>query len=164
MATGSSHAAIVAHIKGVLDTVTGLGKVITRPKDLKNIPEVEAEFSAGTPAIINAWVISREAVRVSRTNVPSSHEYRLHQYVVRGLYQLNEEKSSDDTFQQLINDILDAFTTRRQKFEASATVVIEDTDEVMARLITVVSYSGYVVHMCEIELVLRERITGISYV
>jgi hypothetical protein len=163
MAAGANHSQFVAHLTTILNSVTGIGTVIGLPRDKRDIEDIKDTFGSGTPKIINAWVIQREKVNILRTGAPTGHEFRSHQYVIRGYYQLNDDLSSDNTFQELINDILDAFLATRQKATGAAVAFFEDTDSIIVRMIDVAHFSGFYVHYCEIAVSMRERISKITY-
>jgi len=166
----STHSDIVTHIAAVLNTVSDISSyanVITRPKNLDNMDEIVDAFSkrdGDGNEIINAWVISREGIRMERTGAPSSHEFRVHTYICRFYYSMSEDLDSDDTFQALLNDVLDAFIPRRQKATEAATPAIEDTISMAFRNITNITFVGHWVHYAELELVMVERVTAIDYV
>lgn len=164
---GADHADFVDYIKRILELVPeiggGKGKIILRPRDVQDIDEIEEQFTAGTPPIINAWVISKERMTADRVNMPASHERRMHYYVVTGFYGMSDELDTDTTFHEILNNLLDTFITRRNKVVAGEQPFFEDTLEISVRVIDVRVLGAFVCHYAEIALTFSERIQHSPY-
>jgi copper chaperone CopZ len=161
MVTASKHVDLIEYAKECLEAVEGVGKVHTFPRDRQDTLDIETDFTANE--IINAWIIQRQGVQASTQGVPSRHEYRLHEFVIRGYYQLSDDLASEITFQELCNDIMNSLIIRRQKSSAEALAHIEDTDRLAMRMTTFKLANAYWVHYAEIDWVMRERIKDVGY-
>jgi len=170
-ANGAQHATFVTHIKEVLEyaqtqnTELNKGVIFDRPRDLQKIDLIANEFkkAGAEPPRFHGWVIHRERVAMSRQSMPRSHELRLHTYLIRGYYEVDDDLSSDNTFNEMVNDIMDAFIARRAKSSATATAFFRDTESIRVRAMTVINFSGYFVHYAEFELVFSEEFDGLTY-
>ena len=145
----------------VLTTVTAVGVIHKRAIDLRDLDEVEQAITdgIGDARKINAWFITREGAEDVRDGAPSGQGFRYHRFLISGYYQLVEADSTETTFQNIIDSVMDAFETRLTKVTGGSPQIVEYTQPLRIRRIGHTRFAKYLVHFCEIEVVYRERRT-----
>jgi len=97
---------IRTQIKSVLESVDGIGTVHEYER-WSNTWENFLEHFKDSNDRINGWTITRRATPAERRTMPIVT--RRHEFVIRGIYGLNDADESELTFQDLVEAIQDAF-------------------------------------------------------
>lgn len=97
---------IRAHIKSVLEGVSGIGTVHEYERWAADWTRYLALFKTSADKI-NGWTITRRGTASVRDTMPTI--MRNHTFIIRGIYGLKDTDESELTFQALIEAIQDAF-------------------------------------------------------
>jgi hypothetical protein len=158
----ATYTSLAGFLNTILSTVTAVGKIYQTERELQNIEEIKDAYSYGTPPRINCWIITREslsnATSMDGISAPTQQGYRIHNFIIRGYYELNDELGSVITFQNMVSDVLDALEPRKSRLDISSDFIIEYVYPANARTITAIRLvDAFPVHYCEISIVFRER-------
>jgi hypothetical protein len=147
-----SEATIRAQIKIIMEGVSGIGVVHSRKRVSTSLAGFFKLMTSGTPAMINGWMIHRQATPSERGNMPTID--RFHTYKILGLYDLDDENDSDSTFQALIEAIFDAF---KSNLTLNGTAL--NSDPINIDNIDEDEYVHRLFHTCELTLTVHDRAT-----
>lgn len=99
---------IADQIAAVLNVVANIGHVHTYQRNLKTREQIDAEFFDEEMGRHNGWTISRESFNGSQsTNLGNT---RLSVWKLRGFMAVQDSAATEKLFQQVIDDIDEAFT------------------------------------------------------
>ena len=100
-----SYSTILAELKTLLDAVTGIGTTFDYLPLLHDEQTLKSTFvSSGK---LHAWIITR--VNASGTNQTIAHTLRNHVFDIYGYYALDDANTSEKTFQQLCDTVMNKF-------------------------------------------------------
>lgn len=143
------YAQIRAQVASILSSVPGMGVV-------HQYERYAADYSAFLSLFkhqdkINGWVITRRGVptRLAAHQV----EDREHQLLLRGYYGLADSAASEHTFQQLVEDVQDAFKHDLTLGGACLKAGPVQVDVIEPRL-----FGTVLCHVAELSLSVRERL------
>jgi len=143
-----SEAAIRAQIKSILSGVSGIGEVHDYQRWAATWEKFLDLFKTGSDKI-NGWIITRTATPA--TVESTTHESRIHQYKIRGIYGLKDEDETEVTFQALIEAVAAAFRAKRTLNGAA-----EDSGPVNVAVVENRAFGGVLCHFCELDLPAEE--------
>jgi len=163
----SDYASIISKIKTLLEGVTGIGKVYDKPLDLRTYEDLKNYATIYDGAlgknIINCWIIERASARDIRggagVGFALQEAEREEIYRISGVYAYYDSGDSVVPFQGLVDRIL-------QKFLPEITFDDPDTiaGPLVARSIGFRTFGEVVCHSVALELPIRYRQTGLTYV
>jgi hypothetical protein len=145
-----SESTVLAQVKTLLDDVSGIGAV----HDYERFSRSPAEWLQlmRSSGIVNGWEIHRQRTPAVRDNMPTLR--RSHNYMISGIYELDDASGSEKTFQALIEAIYVKF---RDNHTIGGTCINSDPVQVMDVSVDVIAKTLY--HTCELLLVCYERDT-----
>ncbi len=153
MAQSSNYTAILAQIKTLLESVPGVGNVYSRQRRTTSWSEFTTLFQHPTEDYLSGWMISRSGVQESRlTNIELA---TVHDFLLTGIYSVNDGLDSETTFQGHIEDVRDVF---RADYNLSGTA--EFTDPLTNITIDYWMFGSVLCHRCTAHLAVHERLTG----
>ena len=148
-----SYLAIAQEIGKVLADVTGSGKVHLYHRHVTELAQLKEYFFDEDQGRLCGWTISRESFKDDQqTNIENE---RLSTYVMRGYYSHNDKEASELGFQDLCDNIAEAFRPQGNLNETC-----EKIYPVQARLIGYVEIGGVLNHYCELTLDVQEFLSA----
>jgi hypothetical protein len=143
-----SESAIRAEIKSIMEAVSGSGVVHDHERYSRSMAEfLSLMTSAGK---VNGWTISRKSTAAERVVYPSVD--REHVYAISGIFELDDENTSETVFQGLIDSYCAAFhakSTLNGQAIKSGPMIVEDVDTE--------EYGKRLFHVCELSLKVTDR-------
>jgi len=143
-----SEAAINTQIGTILSGVSGIGVVHNYQRWASTWEKFLDLFKTNSDKI-NGWMITRAATPA--TVESTTHESRIHQYKIRGVYGLKDEDETESTFQALIEAICDAFRAKR-----TLNGTAEDSGPLSVTVVENRMFGGVLCHYCELDLPAEE--------
>lgn len=143
-----SEATIRAQIKSILSGVSGIGEVYDYQRWASTWEKFLDLFKTDADKI-NGWMITRSATPA--TVESTTHESRIHQYKIRGVYGLNDEDETEITFQALIESVASAFRAKR-----TLNATAEDSGPLSVSVVENRMFGGVLCHFCELDLPAEE--------
>jgi len=144
-------------IKGILEGVSGVG-VVQEYHRYTRTPEGFKEFFTELVSqyerTASAWLISRDSLSQTTTGMPIPWEMREHQFVISGYVGLKDSTGTEETFQDLIDEIVDAFESRK---ELGLAGIVEYVRPLQVPVIDHAWLGPILCHHCEIQLAVLER-------
>ncbi len=152
MSYATIRAAIKSELEDVVGITGGLGIVQTFEPHVARIEDVKTFFTGINSNLVNGWTISRESV----TTLQGSDGFRFsrtHSIIVRGRFVLQTDGSTEETFQDLIELVLDKFDGNQiiwvkqpEENSQGPQVDIQETELL----------GSILVHLCEIRFEVEE--------
>lgn len=136
---------IIAEVAAILATVPDIGRVHAYRRAVAAQTDIEAVFKDVVTGQIRGWEVSREATASQDMLVAGTRER--HQIVVYGYMSINDAKRSEETFQELVEAVRDAFRVKRNLNGKAF-----DTTPMSARTVTAAMKAGVLVHYCELTM------------
>lgn len=144
-----SRALISAQIKGILLGVTGVGtKVHEYERWAANWKDYLALFKEGSK--IKGWTITR--TKTPETSKTPSANTRIHTFIIRGYYSLDDSEATEITFQDLVDEIATAFRTKPTLNETAA-----DSSPLQVDTVTGITFGDVLCHFCQLRLEVEEE-------
>lgn len=144
-----SRALISAQIKVILLGVTGVGtKVHEYERWAANWKDYLAFFKEGSK--IKGWTITR--TKTPETSKTPSTNTRIHTFIIRGYYSLDDSEATEETFQDLIESIATAFRT-----EPTINGTAFDSSPLQVDTVAAVMFSNVLCHFCQLRLDVEEE-------
>lgn len=138
-----------------LQLVSGIGVVHNRPRWINQWDMFVQNLVPAGDDKINGWWVSRESVEQDAHTIGvQGIDTRRHTFIITGFYSHLEDQNSELTFQQLIDDIMDALAPKKELISDLAFIF----DPVRARLITTLFIANHYVHFTEIEAIVTTRV------
>jgi hypothetical protein len=100
-----SESAIRAQIQDIMEGVSGIGVVHKYERYSKSIPKFLSLMTH--EGKVNGWTIHRQETPSERISNPAVERYHL--FAISGLYELDDEAGSEETFQALLEALVQAF-------------------------------------------------------
>lgn len=147
-----SVATVRAKLKTELEAVTGIGVVHDYIRYANNWTAYIDKFKTSSDKI-NAWWIEWDSAETNRTNVTNVLE-RIHSFKIFGIYGLKDSAGTQKVFDTLVESILTALSPSDETFDN--TVQLAEPAQLNDN--TIRAHSEVTVHMCEIEISMRELI------
>lgn len=144
--------AINTAIAAVLNGVAGLGQVHAYRRLCTDDASFKAAYTTG--GIINAWEISRTATLEDRQNQRASDPVQSilrYTWTLYGYYGIRDAMATEQTFQQLIEDIAEAF-----RGDVTLGGVVEWTDGIQVVTVDRREFYNVAVHYAELQLPVLE--------
>jgi len=113
----SHYLEISAAIKDILETVEGIGKVLSTHRYTRQPESFREFFTSLVPsgsAQVNAWLISRVRVPIETKGLPIREMRWRHQFVINGYTSLRDADGSEAAFQQLVDRVIDALLPHKR--------------------------------------------------
>ncbi|MCK9569427.1 hypothetical protein M0R72_10855 [Candidatus Pacearchaeota archaeon] len=148
----SNYLQIAQEIGRYLSLVEGAGRVHLFKRPIRELARLKELMFDSTQDRICGWIISREAP-IKEDELTNEDNLRISTFVMRGYYSFLDEKETELAFQQLIDDVFDAF---RPSDDLNGTC--EKTYPVQAREISHIEIGTVVCHYCELTLDVQELI------
>jgi len=144
-----SRVLISAQIKEILGGVTGVGtKIHEYERWSANWKDYLALFKEGS--LIKGWTITR--TKTPEENKTPSTNKRVHTFIIRGYYSLDDSEASELTFQDLIEKIATAFRTK--PFLNGAAF---DSSPLQVDTVAGVTFGDVLCHFCQLRLDVEEE-------
>jgi len=149
---------VTTAIKGILEDISGVG-VVQEYCRYTRTPEGFREYFTKLVdqymRIANVWLITRDGFTQTADGVPIPQEMREHLFVISGYVGLKDSDASEEIFQDLVDEIINALESRKR-------LGLETTDiHVRPPQVPVIDHAwlGRTVlcHHCEIHLRVLER-------
>ncbi len=155
----STRKQISTAIKGILETVSGVGVVqeyhrYTRsPEGFKEyFTKLVDQYSREA----NAWLVCRDSFSQTTAGMPIPQEMREHQWTIVGYVGLKDSTGSEETFQDLVDEIVNAFEARKQ---LGLPTIVEYVRPPQVPTIDHAWFGPVLCHHCVIQLAVLERRT-----
>lgn len=143
-----SEATVRAQVKTLLEAVSGIGAVHDYERFSRSPAKwLELMRSSG---IVNGWEIHRAKTPSFRDNHPTMK--RSHNFMISGIYELDDANESEKTFQAIIEAIYGKF---RDNHTIGGTCINSDPLQVGDVSIDIIEKTLY--HTCDLLLVCHER-------
>ena len=144
-----SRALISAQIKVILLAVSGVGtKVHEYERWTANWKDYLAMFKTGSK--IKGWTITR--TKTPETSKTPSTNTRIHTFIIRGYYSLDDSEATEVTFQDLIESIATAFRTKPTLNETAA-----DSTPLQVDTVGEIMFGDVLCHFCQLRLDVEEE-------
>lgn len=149
MASPSNYAAMLTQVGVILGGVTGIGEVHLTQRLSRDWSTFILQFTKD--GVLNGWTVTRRAT--SEEYLTNREAERRHQFVIRGFYGVQEDEvqHSEDTFQDLVEAVCDAF---RADYDLNGTCEIHGPIQV--RVVDYRMFGGAFVHYAELEVTAQE--------
>ncbi len=153
----TSRKAISAAIKSILENVSGIGTIhefhrYTRmPEGFK---EYFTKLVDWEKRQLNTWLITRDSFSQTTVGMPIGQEMRSHTFVIRGYMGIKDSTGSEETFQDLVDEIVNALEAR---VKLGIPDVVEYAYPVSVPTIGHSMFGVAPCHYCEIHLRVDER-------
>jgi len=154
---------ITTAIKGILESVSGVGIVQEYHRYTRTPEGFRTYFTKlidQYTRTANVWLITRDGFTQTADGVPIPQEIREHLFVISGYVGLKDSTGSEETFQDLVDEIVSAFESRK-RLGLEATVIHVRPPQVP--VIEHFMFGPILTHHCDIHLRVLERRT-IAYV
>ena len=144
-----SRALISAQIKVILGEVSGVGtKIHEYERWAANWKDYLAFFKEGSK--IKGWTITRS--RTPEENKTPSTNTRIHTFIIRGYYSLDDSEATEVTFQDLIEDIATAFRTK-----PTLNGTAFDCSPLQIDSVAAIMFGNVLCHFCQLRLDVEEE-------
>jgi len=138
-------------IKAILAGVSGIGVVHEYERWAVHWDKFLDLYRDGNGRI-HAWTITRVATPSKRDTMPTLQ--RMHKFRIRGIYALDDDGGSELVFQDLVEDIQDAFD---DEYDLGGHVL--NSGPVQVKIVETYRVGGVLCHVAELELEAWERKT-----
>ena len=152
MSYATIRAAIKSELELVVGIATGAGIVQLFEPHTIRIEEFKTFFAAPVGGLINGWTISRESVATLQQS-DGFRFSRTHSIIVRGRMALQTDGSTEETFQDLIDAILDAFDGNQVVWVKQPE---ENSQGIQVDIQETEVHGSMLVHMCEMRFEVEE--------
>lgn len=143
-----NYRSVTQSIARVLSTAEGVGRVHPL-RVFAHTPEaLEANYTSD--GVLNGWTISRESAPETHIGLDNTHA-RENVFVIRGFFALDAETDSELRFNEILENICNAFAPSSDLGEE-----IESHDPLDIRSIDYVSFGNTTAHYCELVLTVYE--------
>lgn len=140
---------LVDFIRAKMGSVSGIGKIHDYERAINTIEDLYAYFrypARDKNRKLNGWTITRESTSSEwRTHQPCVE--RIHTFVIRGYYSVDDASGSERDFQQLVDDIVDKFN-----IEDTWSGLCEWTEPMQVRALAYNTFGGVLVHHVELTI------------
>jgi hypothetical protein len=149
-----SETAIREQIKAILSGVSGVGVVHDYQRWAKDWAQFLNLFRDADERI-NTWIFYR--VRTPEKWLTNIKYWRVHEYLIRGIFGLKDEDATELIFQKIIEDICDAFRIDDTLNNTCETIVpefgsLEGRGGIQVDLIETRRFGSVFCHYCELRL------------
>jgi len=147
----SANAAIRAAIVAIMQTVPDIGVVQDRERYAKDMPGLKTFYA--TPALgLRGWFVRRQAVAERDRVLPRSNEYT--RWGIRGFMAFDDSAASELVFDDLVEQLRDAFRTNDTLHGTVTQCALPDGSEAGLQLLDAgtVSFAGVVCHSARLQL------------
>lgn len=147
----SANADIRSAIVTVMQAVPDIGVVQDRERYAKNLPDLKTFYA--TPTLgLRGWFVRRLAVAERDRVLPRSNEYT--RWRIQGLMAFDDAASSELVFDDLIEQLRDAFRTNDTLNGTVSQCALPDGSDAGLQLLDTgtVSFAGVVCHSARLQL------------
>lgn len=141
--------AILAEVKSVLAAVTDVGSNVYDyerwSSDWKGYLDL---FKAD--GLIKGWTITRSRTDESKSTMTTN--MRNHNFIIRGVYGLDDSAASEKAFQTIIENIATAFRT-----ESTLNGTAHGVDPLQVEVVGMTMFGDVLCHFCQLRLVVDEE-------
>jgi len=162
-----SYATISSAIAAIVDTSTNVANVYAVPEWAVDPNIISSKFAntLSSTAVLQAWWIWRSLVEEvygpnQAYQIPDHQSALMSTYIVTGYLRHSEANGSEAQFQLMVDDIM---TSLRGKITLSGSVEVVVSSRVEFTPTVITFFGGIASHRVDITLVVRERMTGVSY-
>lgn len=144
-----SRALISAQIKVILLTVSGVGTLVYEyERWAANWKDYLDLFKTGSK--IKGWTITR--TKTPETSKTPSTNTRIHTFIIRGYYSLDDSEATEVTFQDLVESIATAFRT-----EPTINGTAFDSSPLQVDSVAGIMFGDVLCHFCQLRLDVEEE-------
>lgn len=152
MSFSTVRSAIKTALEGVAGIAAGAGKVQDHEPQVITPESYVTDFANAAGTAINGWTITRTRV-VERQQDPGFRFQRVHDFLVRGRFGLQESTATETTFQNLIEAVMVAI-------RGSVSIWAEHPEEadqgVQSELVGHEMHGPFLVHLVEMRFSVEE--------
>ena len=157
-----SLAIIRTEIKSILDAISSIGQVHEYERFTHEWKQYQKLFTKNDK--VNVWQIERPEVRrwVEATQGPTGGVERVvHSFVLRGFYGINDEQATDKTFQDIVEEVCQAFRGVPQLALVTppAEMVYESREAPVMATIYKDMLGQVLCHVAEVNIAVQEKVT-----
>jgi len=146
-----SVSAIRTRIKAKLSAVEGIGIVHEYQRWASTWSKFLSQFKTESD-VINGWMITRRATPSARDTMPTLN--RGHVFILTGFYGLNDDDATELVFQDMVEDIQDAFDS-----DVTLGGLVLKSGPLQVKVVENRTFGNVLCHYAELELVADERKT-----
>src|SRR5581483_1864080 len=134
---------VINEVKGIVAGIANVGKVNAYRRAVSAESDFLDAYKDDATGMIRAWEVTRESTVSNDRTVGATQER--HTLVIRGFLSVSDKNASEQTFQNLIEDVRSALRAKRN---LNGTVI--DTTPVQARTVTAATVGNVLCHYCEL--------------